>query len=119
MSSAITERQTMTITLFYPVFRQAPITQKYGVNPGSYTVGCTPDGSHNGLDFGIPEGTPVYATADGMVTRAGMDASGYGIHVRIEHDGLHQYLWPPAQPGGQDQSDGQGRAADRGEREHR
>ena len=55
----------MTITLLYPVFRQAPITQKYGENPGSYTVGCTPDGSHNGLDFGIPEGTPVYATADG------------------------------------------------------
>ncbi len=45
----------MTITLLYPVFGQSPITQKYGENPGSYTVGCTPDGSHNGLDFGIPE----------------------------------------------------------------
>ena len=78
----------MTITLLYPVYRQAPVTQKYGENPGSYTVGCTPDGSHNGLDFGIPEGTPVYATADGLVTRAGMDSTGYGIHVRIEHAGF-------------------------------
>ena len=81
----------MSITLIYPVFRQAPITQKYGENPGSYTVGCTPDGSHNGLDFGIPEGMPVYATANGVVTRAGMDFTGYGIHVRIEHGASRIY----------------------------
>ena len=39
----------MTITLLYPVFRQVPITQKYRENPGNYTAGCTPDGSHNGV----------------------------------------------------------------------
>ncbi len=102
----------MSITLLYPIFRQAPITQKYGENPGSYTVGCTPDGSHNGLDFGIPEGMPVYATAHGLSPRAGMD-SGYGIHVRIEHEGFTT-IYGHLRPVGQDQSKGQGWAADQG-----
>ena len=40
---------------------------------------------HWGMDFTAPRGTPVYATGDGVVSRADNNASGYGKHVRVEH----------------------------------
>ncbi|MEI7471538.1 MAG: M23 family metallopeptidase [Chitinophagaceae bacterium] len=39
---------------------------------------------HNGLDFTAPQGTPIYATGDGLVTTAGLGA-GTGNHVIINH----------------------------------
>jgi murein DD-endopeptidase MepM/ murein hydrolase activator NlpD len=39
---------------------------------------------HNGLDFTAPQGTPIYATGDGMVTTANM-GTGTGNHVIINH----------------------------------
>lgn len=40
---------------------------------------------HWGMDFTAPKGTPVYATGNGVVTRADNNSSGYGEHVRIDH----------------------------------
>jgi hypothetical protein len=40
---------------------------------------------HNGIDFGIPLRTSVYATLPGTVVRVGADGSGYGNHIRIQH----------------------------------
>lgn len=40
---------------------------------------------HNGVDFAGPVGTPLYATADGVVTHAGW-SSGYGRLVKIQHE---------------------------------
>ena len=40
---------------------------------------------HWGMDFTAPKGTPIYASGDGVVTRADNSASGYGKHVRIDH----------------------------------
>jgi murein DD-endopeptidase MepM/ murein hydrolase activator NlpD len=40
---------------------------------------------HAGLDFAAPQGTPIYATADGAVTTAGNTGNGYGNHVVINH----------------------------------
>ena len=40
---------------------------------------------HYGMDFTAPRGTPIYATGDGIVTRADNRAAGYGKHVRIDH----------------------------------
>ncbi len=40
---------------------------------------------HTGLDFRAPIGTPVYATADGVVGHAGRSGNGYGIHIDLKH----------------------------------
>ncbi|MCV2891920.1 M23 family metallopeptidase [Lentibacter sp. XHP0401] len=40
---------------------------------------------HKGVDFAGPVGTPLYATADGVVTHAGW-SSGYGRLVKIQHE---------------------------------
>lgn len=40
---------------------------------------------YGGTDYGMPVGTPALAAAEGQVTRATWDISGYGNHVRIQH----------------------------------
>ncbi|MBB3994672.1 murein DD-endopeptidase MepM/ murein hydrolase activator NlpD [Sulfitobacter undariae] len=40
---------------------------------------------HSGVDFAAGTGTPLYATADGVVTHAGW-SSGYGRLVKIQHE---------------------------------
>ncbi len=40
---------------------------------------------HAGLDFTAPQGTPIYATADGTVREAGFNSGGYGNAVEINH----------------------------------
>jgi murein DD-endopeptidase MepM/ murein hydrolase activator NlpD len=48
---------------------------------------------HPGMDFASPEGTPIYATGDGMVERADNTAQGYGNHVVINHGYGYQTLY--------------------------
>jgi murein DD-endopeptidase MepM/ murein hydrolase activator NlpD len=43
---------------------------------------------HEGVDFAVPQGTPIYAASDGVVSEA-KPYGGYGNYIRIEHaDGL-------------------------------
>ena len=44
---------------------------------------------HKGVDLAAPTGTPIYATADGTVSRANRFSS-YGKYVSIEHGGEMQ-----------------------------
>ena len=57
--------------------------RKYGwcYQPGNCTTFY-----FGGIDWAIVSGTPVKAAQDGTVTIARSDKSGYGTHVRIQHD---------------------------------
>lgn len=48
---------------------------------------------HKGLDFTAPQGTPVYATGNGVVKLAGFSDGGYGNHVIINHGYGYETLY--------------------------
>jgi len=48
---------------------------------------------HPGLDFTAPIGTPIYATADGVVKDAGFNTGGYGNRVLINHGFGYETLY--------------------------
>lgn len=48
---------------------------------------------HAGMDFTAKTGTPIYATGDGVVTRADNTASGYGNHIVIRHGFGYETLY--------------------------
>lgn len=48
---------------------------------------------HAGLDFTAPQGTPIYATADGVIKTAGNTGNGYGNHVVINHGYGYETLY--------------------------
>lgn len=67
--------------LYYPCDPKWPITQLFGLRPNTYTISR----GHNGVDWGIPVGNPIYCAWDGTVEVARADTNGYGRHVRIRH----------------------------------
>ena len=48
---------------------------------------------HAGIDFTAPQGTPIYATADGNVSIAGNRGNGFGNHVVIRHGYGYETLY--------------------------
>jgi hypothetical protein len=71
----------MTIKLIDPV--AGTILQTFGGDPETYAqFGLI---GHNGIDYGCPVGTPVFAAAAGQVTKIQTDPDGYGLHIRIQH----------------------------------
>jgi murein DD-endopeptidase MepM/ murein hydrolase activator NlpD len=51
---------------------------------------------HNAVDIKAPEGTPVYATADGMVRKVKADfvqGKGYGKYIIVDHEGGYSTLY--------------------------
>jgi murein DD-endopeptidase MepM/ murein hydrolase activator NlpD len=57
------------------------LTSTFGVRSDPFHGGAA---MHAGIDIPGPVGTPVYATADGVVGRAGV-AGGYGNLVTLDH----------------------------------
>jgi uncharacterized protein YgiM (DUF1202 family) len=82
---------TSRFRLRWPVDAPRTITQYFGENPQNYAgFGFA---GHEGVDFGVVEGSNVYACADGTVfgVRAN-DGHPYGIHVRVRHQANgHEY----------------------------
>jgi len=48
---------------------------------------------HAGIDFTAPQGTPIYATAEGTVRVSGNTGNGYGNHVVINHGYGYETLY--------------------------
>jgi murein DD-endopeptidase MepM/ murein hydrolase activator NlpD len=48
---------------------------------------------HPGMDFPAAEGTPIYATGDGVVAQADAMMQGYGNHVVVDHGYGYQTLY--------------------------
>jgi len=68
-----------------PVPRSTRVTQKFGANPSRYKRFGFP--GHEGIDWGVPTGTPITACADGRVTRVYRGGvHPYGIHIRVQHE---------------------------------
>ena len=62
--------------------RTAAFTSGFGVRTDPFAARAA---MHPGIDLAGPMGTPIYATADGTVLRAGWNAGGYGNLVEIDH----------------------------------
>jgi murein DD-endopeptidase MepM/ murein hydrolase activator NlpD len=66
------------ITYRQPFTGDYPISQKYGET-------ITDPKGHTGIDYACPVNTPILASADGIVMKAGWDTTGYGNCVIILH----------------------------------
>ena len=64
----------------------ATLTSDYGMRTHPVLGGRR---NHKGIDLAQPSGTPVYATADGVVGKAEWFSS-YGNYIQIEHGGEMQ-----------------------------
>ena len=79
----------MAIQLIAPV--NGPITQLFGVDPEFYKRFGFP--GHNGIDYGIPNGTSIRAVAAGTVDKVAFENGGYGNYVKLSHvDGSRKYF---------------------------
>ena len=62
--------------------RTASFTSGFGVRSDPFQARAA---MHPGIDLAGAMGTPIYATADGTVLRAGWNAGGYGNLVELDH----------------------------------
>lgn len=62
--------------------KSAEFTSGYGVRSDPFNGGAA---RHQGIDLAGPQGTPIYATADGVVSEAGYNNGGYGNLVKLDH----------------------------------
>jgi len=65
-----------------PVKMEVAFTSGFGVRTDPFHAGAA---MHPGIDLAGQYGTPIYATADGTVLRAGWNNGGYGNLVEIDH----------------------------------
>ncbi|MGL4367088.1 MAG: M23 family metallopeptidase [Brevinemataceae bacterium] len=70
------------IPSLYPVASRARITSRFGMRKNPFDQRGVE--THDGLDMATFPGTPVYASADGVVKKAGVQG-GYGNLIELEH----------------------------------
>ncbi len=72
-----------------PTIGTSPISSDFGLRPGPFGGGYE---LHDGIDLLGPHGSPIYATATGLVERAEY-SGGYGYHVVIKHGYGYETLY--------------------------
>ncbi len=79
-------RQLDNMNIYRIAAQKAPFTMPVK-SAFRYTSGFGPRWGrmHNGTDFAASHGTPIYATGDGVVIKAGW-SSGFGKLVKIQHE---------------------------------
>jgi murein DD-endopeptidase MepM/ murein hydrolase activator NlpD len=65
-----------------PIKTDVSFTSGFGVRSDPFNSGAA---MHPGIDLAGPSGTPIYATADGTVRRAGWNSGGYGNLIELDH----------------------------------
>ena len=65
-----------------PIRASVEFTSGFGVRSDPFRAGAA---MHPGIDLAGAYGTPIYATADGTVVRAGWNSGGYGNMVELDH----------------------------------
>ncbi len=73
---------SLKVPVAMPLHNEFRFTSGFGVRHDPKGRGTR---MHTGVDLAGPKGTPIYATADGVVVAAGPE-SGYGNVVRIQHE---------------------------------
>lgn len=76
--------------LFVHPVLNARITSRYGRRKDPFHTGS--GGFHTGLDFAGAQGAPILASADGVVSFAGVNG-GYGNTVIIDHDNGYKTMY--------------------------
>lgn len=69
--------------MVYSHYFRKPFDGSYSVTQG-YCNYWSGHGYHDGIDYGLPSGTSVLSTADGVVAATGY-TSGWGNYIRIRH----------------------------------
>jgi murein DD-endopeptidase MepM/ murein hydrolase activator NlpD len=62
--------------------KHADFTSGYGVRSDPFKGRAA---MHAGIDLAGPVGTPIYATADGVVSESGYHNGGYGNLIKLDH----------------------------------
>ena len=62
--------------------KTAEFTSGYGIRSDPFQGRAA---RHQGIDLAAPYGTPIYATADGIVSEAGWNSGGYGNLIKLDH----------------------------------
>lgn len=73
-----------------PLRGDVDVSSEFGLRPNPF--GGRGYELHNGIDFRGPIGTPIYATAKGVVVKA-QQSGGYGKHVVIDHGYGYETLY--------------------------
>lgn len=75
--------------LYPPYLGWFGVSQLWGERPqlyGQFNYAGTSLKGHNGIDFGLPVGTPITAVDDGIVAAAVYnDPTGFGHYVKLQH----------------------------------
>lgn len=77
----------------WPLEGEHPITSYFGYRKDPFTGEIA---YHEAIDIGTPQGTPILAAADGVVTIANSTdlwGGGWGLYVKIQHDSSYSTLY--------------------------